>query len=254
MKLLWWLPIALATAGCHAAGEARIADLSFSRAPGLGYRNAGLFPPGRLYLFDQAAATLTKLSDDIPLDKKPSDATPTTLTASNIRGIALSGDFGSAANKLSASLSVGSRVAFTAERAVRERFASIYSGLAKAYAAGLSEGQDMYSQWYVKDVTTNANLYYVVINDIVRADKAGLSIGGAQGQNTAELSVSVPGLPAPLRISIVDNRLAECSGASAPCFFDAAVIKPYIGEANRLSFRATRAANLDVLSDAFRKL
>ena len=231
------------------------ADLSFARAPGLGYRNAGLFSAGRLYLFDQSSGRLTKLADDIPLEKKAGDSTPAMLSSSSVRGIALNGDFGSAEAKASVRLSLGSKIAFSAERATREEYGSIYTGLSKAYSAGIAQGQDMRAQWYVSDaVKKDSGLYYVVISEIVRADKTTLSVGGIDGGNVADVSISVPGKPGAIKVSLTDSKLVECSGQSAPCFFEVSVVKPYLDDEKKLAFLPARNADLDLLSDAFRNL
>lgn len=230
------------------------ADLSFARAPGLGYRNAGLFPPGRLYLFDSTTATLTKLADDIPLRQIPIADPPTTLTSTNIRGIALNGTFGSPQAKLGVAAEIGSKVAFVAERAQREKYSSVYTALTEAYKGGLAAGEDMKSRWYVDDVTRrNSGLYYVVINEIVRTDRTSLSTGGPSGSQIASISVTPPGMP-PISVSVTDSKLVECSGSASPCFFDATVISPYKNEQGNLDFKVARNVNVDLLSEAFRKL
>ena len=253
MRAVIWIVGALLLAGCQQTAN-HSADLSFSRAPGLGYRNAGLFSPGRMYLFDQASGTLTRLSDDIVLERQEGSTVPTTLSATNISGIALSGAFPSAAAKVEAAVAIGSKVSFVAEKAVRERYSSVYTGLAKAYTDGTAAGQDMKGQWYVDTVIADPNQFYVVVTDIVKADKTSLSVGGLTNDNVVDVSVTVPGLPAPLKIAVSNGRLVECSGNASPCFFNVSVVRPYIGPNKLLAFRAATNFKGDALSEAFRKL
>lgn len=252
MRAIVGLALVALCAGCHHSDFG--ADLSFSRSTGLGYRNAGLFSPGTLYLFDQSAATLTRLSGDIPLQRRANEAAPTTLTSTRIDGIALTGSFPSAAVKTEIAAAVGTKVSFVAENAVRDDYQSVYTGLAQAYRAGLDAGDDMKGQWYVDEVVSQRGKYYVVVNGIVRADKASLSVGGLKDDNVVDVSVSVPGLATPVKVAVTHGRSVNCSGKSSPCFFSVSVVKPYIGPEKRLAFREGRGVDLDKLSEALRKL
>ncbi|HEV2552132.1 MAG TPA: hypothetical protein VGV17_00070 [Bosea sp. (in: a-proteobacteria)] len=252
MRSLICLALAALCAGCHHSDFC--ADLSFSRSAGLGYRNAGLFNPGTLYLFDQSSATLTRLSDDIPLQKRASDAAPATLTSTRIDGIALTGSFPNEAVKTAIAAAVGTKVAFTAENAVRDDYQSVYTGLAQAYRAGMDAGEDMKGRWFVDEVVAQRGKFYVVVTGIVRADKASLSVGGIKDDNVVDVSVSVPGLATPVKVAVTHGRAVNCSGKSAPCFFSVSVIKPYLGPEKRLSFREGRGVDIDRLSEALRKL
>ena len=252
---MWvWFGLILAAlcAGCQQGDFG--ADLSFSRSAGLGYRNAGLFNPGTLYLFDQNTATLTRLSDDIPLRRRPSEAAPTTLASTRTDGIGLTGSFPSAAVKAEVALAIGTKITFVAENAVRDDYNQVYTGLAEAYRSGVAAGEDIKGRWYVDEVVGQRGKYYVVVSGIVRADRASLAVGGMTGDNIADVSVSVPGIATPVKVGITRGRSVDCSGKSAPCFFSVSVIKPYYGPERRLAFREGRGLDLDRLSEALRKL
>lgn len=252
MRAILGLALAALCAACQQGDFG--ADLSFSRSAGLGYRNAGLFNPGTLYLFDQSTATLIRLSDDIPLQRRPGEAAPTTLTSTRIDGIALTGTFPNEAVKTEIAAAVGTKVSFVAENAVRDDYQSVYTGLAQAYRTGTDAGEDMKGRWYVDEVVGQRGKYYVVVSGIVRADKASLVVGGLKDDNVVDISVSVPGLATPVKVAVTHGRSVNCSGKSAPCFFNVSVIKPYLGPEKRLTFREGRGVDLDRLSQALRKL
>ena len=226
------------------------ADLSFARAPGLGFRNAGLYTTGYLFLWDSRANKLTKIQDDIFIAKQPITEPPTDISSTNIRGISITGDFGSAEQKISAQAALGQKIQFTAEQAQREKYQSVYSALAQTYT---SSGSEIRQQWYVNDVTRKGSgLYYVVITGIVRANKTTIAYGGEEGPEIGGLSVTVPGKLGTIKVSIKSANSAECSGKASPCFFDAMVISPFISDKKTLDFRAARGVDLDMLSEAFR--
>jgi len=252
MRALLGLALAALCAGCHHSDVG--ADLSFSRSIGLGYRNAGLFNPGTLFLYDQSTATLTRLSDDIPLQLRPSNASPTTLASTRIDGIALTGTFPNEAVKTEIAVAVGTKVSFVAENAIRDDYESVRTGLTLAYRAGVDAGEDMLGRWYVDEVVRQRGKYYVVVSGIVRADKATLAVGGMAGDNIADVSVSVPGLATPVKVALTHGRSVNCSGKSAPCFFSVSIIKPYIGPQKRLAFRDGLGVDTARLSEALRKL
>lgn len=252
MRVLFGLALAALCAGCHHSDFG--ADLSFSRSAGLGYRNAGLFNPGTLYLYDQNAATLTRLSDDIQLQRNAGSQVPTTLTSTRIDGIALSGTFPSELVKSEVAAAVGTKVSFVAENAIRDDYAKIYTALGEAYTVGAAAGEDMLGRWYVREVARQRGKYYVIVSSIVRADRAALSVGGVKDDNVADISVSIPGLATPVKVAVTHGRAVNCSGKAAPCFFGVSVLKPYFGPGGRLNFRDGRGVDQNRLSEALRKL
>jgi hypothetical protein len=246
------LVLALGLGGC---AQYYSADLSFARVPGLGFRNAGLYTPGYLFLWDARQNKLTKLQEDIFLAKQPRTDPPTDLNQTNIRGISITGEFGSSAEKVSAEINLGQKIEFRAEQAVRERYQSVYTALAQAYTEGNARGEDMSHRWYVKDVThRGSGLYYVIITGIVRANKTTISYAGEEGPEIGSVSVTVPGKLGTIKVNVKNSNVAECSGKASPCFFDVMVVAPFINNSGRLDFESARNINKDKLSAAFRSL
>ncbi|SHG03401.1 hypothetical protein SAMN02745157_3416 [Kaistia soli DSM 19436] len=229
------------------------ADMSFAKATGLGYWNTGLLPVGRLYLWDTKNNRLTLIADDIPLAKRPTAEPKTELSSTNVQGIAVEGSFGSDAIKTAVTAEVGRQVAFTAKGAVREQYASIYTGLARAYSDAVAAGEDVDTHWSVTDATRpNSGLYYLIISGVVRADQTSLTQKGLKDENIANISVSVPGLGKPVALKVVNGNAVGCNGPSAACFFEATVLKPYINANRRLDFAPARDVDVKLLPGAFR--
>ncbi len=245
---------ASAMAGCQSS-PVYTADLSFSKAPGLGYWNTGLLPAGRLYLWDTHQNRLTLISDSVELTKQNSGEPPTALTSSNIQGISVEGSFGSSEIKSAVTAEVGRQIEFQAEGVVRERYGSIYTGLAKAYAAEIAEGNDVATHWSIADATrAGSGLYYVVISGIVRADKTSVTQKGLKDNTMADITVTVPGSNNSISLKVINGNTISCAGASSSCFFELTVLKPYINAQKRLDFAPARDADLTQLPSALRGL
>jgi len=239
-------------AGCQT--NTYTADMSFAKAPGLGYWNSGLLPAGRLYLWDTRSNKLTIITDSVEFVQEPSREPPTNLSSTNVQGIAVEGSFGSNAIKTAVSAEVGRQVEFNAQGAVRERYGSIYTALSNAYIKDASSG-DVDTHWSVADATRpKSGLYYVLISGVVRANDTSLSHKGLKDNNVASVTVTVPGLGKPLSVNVINGAKIGCSGVGSACFFEATVLKPYINANRRLDFKPARDVNLKPLSDALRDL
>lgn len=231
-----------------------VADLSYVRAPGLGYRNAALYTAGYLFLWDTRANTLSVLESDIPLQKIAPSEAPTTLKSTATSGVSIQGSFGSAAERIAAEAALSKRVELTAENAVREKYSSTITGLSRAYVNGLNAGEDMRQRWYVDDaVRANSPLRYVLVTGLVRATKATVAVGGKSGNEIGKVAITVPSI-GELKVGVDRGSVADCSGASAPCFFEPTVLKPYLAPNGNLNFRVDSGASREKLSAALKEL
>jgi len=245
--------IVLLLSGCSKS-ENFVADLSYVRASGLGYRNAALYTAGYLFLWDTGSNRLSELENNIPLERITATENPTTLKSTSISGVSIEGNFGTADQKVAAEAAFSKKVEFTAENALREKYKSTITGLATAYKAGVDAGEDMRGRWYVAEATTpKSRLRYVLVTGLVRAGKATVSVGGKSGTEVGKLSISVPNA-GEIKVGVDRGSLVDCSGQSAPCFFEPTVLKPYVAENGNLNFRVDSGASREQLSAAFQKM
>lgn len=246
--------VALLFSGCTAGGDKFSADLSYVRAAGLGYRNAGLYSAGYLFLWDKSKNEMTLLSDEIEFEKAPTSESPTTLKSTSVSGVSINGNFQTPAEKLAAELSFSKKIEFTAENAVRERYRSTITALSNAYLKGVNGGEDMRARWYVGEATRpDSSLRYVLITGLVRANSAKASIGGKSGNEVGALSLDVPSVGS-IKVAIDRGTQVDCTGIQAPCFFEPTVLKPYIASNGNLDFRVDAAGDRGALSKAWQTL
>lgn len=252
MKISFWCALAAVAALVGGCNSYR-ADLSFAHTTQLGYRNTGLVSAGDFWLWDTRSNELTVLEEDLQLAKLGSTRFAS-YRSDRVRGVSLSGNFGTEEEKAALEASVGQRLRFEVENAVRDRYDRTYDALSDRYESGLDADEDMRGRWYVDEATAReSGLYYVIVRSVVRADRAEVEIGGAEGENVATLSIQLPGDVQPVRVDLVNAASAECSGESAPCFFDVSVIEPFFNASGNLDFRPARGVDRDRLAEALRR-
>jgi hypothetical protein len=118
----------------------------------------------------------------------------------------------------------------------------------------MEAGNDMRGRWYVAEATSpTSRLRYVLVTGLVRASKATVAIGGKSGNEIGKLAITVPGA-GEIKIGVDRGSVVDCSGQSAPCFFEPTVLKPYIAENGNLNFRVDNEASKTLLSAAFQKM
>lgn len=229
------------------------ADLGFAHTTQLGYRNTGLVSAGDLWIWDTSSNELTFLESDLQFERQESTRLASYRT-DRVRGISVAGDFGSEDQKAAVEAAVGRRLQFEVDNAVRDKYGPIYDAVSDRYRSGLASGEDMRGRWYVDRATEEGSgLYYVLVRSVVRADRAQIKVGGAEDESIATLSVRLPGDVRPVSVDLVNAATAECSGESAPCFFDVSVLEPFLNSNGNLDFRTVLGVDEDRLSEALRQ-
>lgn len=248
---------ALALSGCNlwstqpvVSANSVSVGLDFANTS-LGYRNSGLYSPGRLYLWDQERNELTRIAQSVDLPEIGRTG-PQTMEASRVGGFSL---VTSATLPDTATAEIATRIerdlSFRIADAERVRNGRIYSAISEAYRRTIDEGVDAYRAWRVEDAVTQPSRYkYVLIIEPIYATSETITLDNtASGE--ASFTVASEELGA-ISVEIPETATASCSGAQALCYFDVAVMTASLNDNRNLDYTPA-AYSSAALSEAFRK-